>query len=185
MTIFYIMYAIWGASELVLNRMMRSGSGDQKQADKKSLGLIWLTVLGSITVAILLTFKVSLPLGREDIIPYAGLLMIIIGVALRLWIIRQLGRMFTVDVTIRKDHQLKTDGPYKHLRHPSYAASYLTFVGFGFSLNNWASLLVVAIPVFLAFRYRIQVEEKVLEEQFGQEYREYKARTNAMIPLVY
>ena len=185
MTIFYIIYAVWGAAEMVLNRMMRSGSVDRKQADRKSLGLIWLTVLASIALAILVTFKISLPLGREDIIPYAGLLMIIIGVAMRLWIIRQLGRMFTVDVTIRKDHQLKTDGPYKHLRHPSYAASYLTFLGFGFSLNNWASMLVVAIPVFLAFRYRIRVEEKVLEEQFGQEYRDYRARTNAMIPLIY
>ena len=185
MTIFYIIYSVWGVSELVLNRMMRSGSADRKRADQKSLGLIWLTVLGSIALAVLLTFKISLPLGREDIIPYAGLLMIIIGVALRIWIIRQLGRMFTVDVTIRKDHQLKTDGPYKHLRHPSYAASYLTFLGFGFSLNNWASLLVLAIPVVLAFRYRIQVEEKVLEDQFGQAYRDYKARTKAMIPLMY
>lgn len=183
--IFNLTSIAWILSEIILMRLLRSGKGDKKGADRQSLPLLWLIFLSAVAASITLSRMTRLPIGDASLIPYMGLAMMWTGIILRIWVVRQLGRLFTVDVTIREGHQLKTDGPYKYLRHPSYSASFLTFVGLGFTLNNWISLIVVAIPVFLGFRMRINVEEKVLEGEFGQEYREYKARTNAMIPLVY
>jgi protein-S-isoprenylcysteine O-methyltransferase Ste14 len=183
--IFNLTSIAWFLSEIVLMRMLRSNKADKQGTDKKSLPLLWIIFMASIALAVTVANSFRLPIGDQSLIPYMGLMMMWTGIILRLWIVRQLGRMFTVDVTIREGHQLKTDGPYKHLRHPSYGASYLTFIGFGFALNNWISLLLIAIPVFLGFRMRINVEEKVLEQQFGQEYQDYKTRTNAMIPMVY
>ena len=100
-------------------------------------------------------------------------------------IIRSLGKYFTVDVTIRQDHQIKKEGFYKFLRHPSYAFSLLTSLGFGLYLNNWLSLIFAFVPPFLAFSYRIKIEEQALVEKFGDEYTEYRKSTNKMIPFIY
>jgi protein-S-isoprenylcysteine O-methyltransferase Ste14 len=96
-----------------------------------------------------------------------------------------LGRLFTVDVTIRDNHQIKKDGVYRFIRHPSYSGSLLSFIGFGISLNNWLSLISVIALITIALVRRISIEEKVLTNQFGADYLEYKRRTYRMIPWIY
>jgi protein-S-isoprenylcysteine O-methyltransferase Ste14 len=105
--------------------------------------------------------------------------------ALRLTAIISLGRFFTVNVAIREGHTIKQDGMYKYVRHPSYAASLLSFLGFGISLNNWVSLLVVFVPVTIAFLYRIKVEEAMLSAGLGDAYTAYKKRTYRLLPGIY
>jgi len=183
--IFIIMYAIWLTSEVLLNRLVRSKKTDQQGADKGSLTFIWLTIAVSVTAAVFVAAWHYIPISSHPNIAYIGLAIIGAGIVLRLAVIATLGRFFTVDVTIRQGHQLKKNGFYKYLRHPSYFASLLSFVGFGISLNNWASLAIVTISILVAFIKRIQVEEKTLIEQFGEEYLQYKKTTRALIPFIY
>ena len=51
--------------------------------------------------------------------------------------------------------------------------------------NNWFTLGVVFIPIILAFLYRINVEEKVLAEAFGEQYSDYIKRTKKLVPFIY
>ena len=99
--------------------------------------------------------------------------------------IRTLGKFFTVNLAIHGDQSLIKAGLYKYIRHPSYTGSLISFVGFGLSLNNWVSLIVIFVPVLITFINRINIEEKLLHEQFGIEYEEYKARTKRLIPMIY
>jgi protein-S-isoprenylcysteine O-methyltransferase Ste14 len=122
---------------------------------------------------------------QNDMVRYAGLGLILLGMMLRLMIIRSLGRYFTVDVAIRKDHRIKKTGFYTHIRHPSYLASLVSFTGFGLSMNNWITLLIVTIPVLIAFIIRMDLEEKVLISHFGEEYILYKKSTKKLIPFIY
>ena len=69
---------------------------------------------------------------------------------------------FTVDVTIEKDHELVERGPFRLVRHPSYTGVLLAFVGFALSLRNWAALLIILVPIFMAFIRRMNVEEEAL-----------------------
>lgn len=80
---------------------------------------------------------------------------------------------------------LKKVGIYKYVRHPAYTGSLLSFYGFGISLNNWVSLLVVVIPVTAAFLYRMRVEEAMLSASMGAVYDEYKKQTYRLIPGIY
>ena len=183
--IFTITYFIWLISEVTLNRLLRSKSTDKQNADKNSLITIWLTVVSAIFLSVFISIKLHLPIFSNHTFRYAGLAVIFAGIVLRIAAIITLGRFFTVDVTIRKDHQLKKDGLYKYLRHPSYFASLLSFVGFGISLNNWLSLTLVTVSVIIVFINRIKIEEKILIEQFGTEYLQYKKTTNGLIPFIY
>jgi len=61
----------------------------------------------------------------------------------------------------------------------------LTSLGLGLYLNNWLSLVLAFLIPFIAFSYRINVEEKALVEQFGEEYLDYRRKTKKLIPFVY
>ena len=183
--LFILTYFIWLVSEVILNRMLRSKSTDKQNADKNTLTIIWVTVVISITLAMFTAMYFYIPIAKTFEIRYVGQAVIYFGILLRLASIVGLGRFFTVDVTIREDHKLKTDGLYKFLRHPSYFASLLTFVGFGISLNNWLSLILVTAAVLVVFRMRINIEEKILIEQFGDEYQAYRKRVKGLIPFVW
>lgn len=182
-----VIYMIWFLSEILLHRILRGGApDDQKKKDKGSLAYIWIIILVSINTAVYISYKTKFPiLQRGSLMNYIGLSVILAGMALRFYAIASLGRLFTVVVTIRKDHHIKKDGIYSILRHPSYAGSLLSFLGFGLSLNNWTGLAIAFVPVLAAFIYRMNIEEKVLTEQFGNEYAEYIQQTRRILPFIY
>lgn len=181
---FYIIYSLFGLSEILISRLLRSNAAEQK-ADKNSLLFLWVVIVGSLSAAVWVSFNLYQPIDVSGRVSYIGLGLMCIGMALRWTVIRSLGRLFTADVAIRENHALKTDGLYRLVRHPSYSALALVFLGFGLSLNNWISLVLVMVPVLPALMYRIRVEEAALTAHFGAEYEAYKARTKALIPGVY
>lgn len=185
LSIFKITYIIWFLSEIALNRFLRSKSTDKQNADKHSLIMIWTTVITSIFLAGYITIKYYIPISENQFISHIGLALIIMGIIFRLIIVKSLGKYFTVDVTIKEGHQLKKDGFYSFLRHPSYFASLISFIGFGLTLNNWISLSLVTLAALISFTYRIKVEEKVLITYFGSEYTDYKKTTKGFIPFIY
>jgi len=180
---------LWLFTEVFYKQRLASNETDKKDKDRFSLNILWIIIIASISLSIFAanihfdTF--SFFITNNALIIYLGLLLIFVGIFARLIIIKSLGKYFTVDVTIRKDHKIKKDGFYSILRHPSYAASLLTFVGLGLYLNNWIALAIAIIPPFFAFSYRINVEEEALTEQFGQEYLDYKKTTKKLIPYIY
>jgi protein-S-isoprenylcysteine O-methyltransferase Ste14 len=109
----------------------------------------------------------------------------LLGMIFRFWAIWQLGRYFTVDVAIRSDHQLLRSGLYKYLRHPSYTGLLITFFGYSLTLNNYLGMLIALLPVFIAFLFRIRIEESALKAQFGQEYDDYCKQAKRLIPFIY
>lgn len=183
--IFNAIYLVWILSEILLNRFLRSGKSDKPKADKNSELYIWLVIMLSAGIGVFISYSVPCRISSQPIVVYAGFAFIVIGIIFRFAAIKQLGKFFTVDVTIRKDHQLMQSGFYKYVRHPSYTASLLSFLGFGISMNNWISLAIVFISVLAAFINRMNVEEKVLAGQFGEQYKEYIKKTKRLIPFLY
>jgi protein-S-isoprenylcysteine O-methyltransferase Ste14 len=185
MTIFIIIWSLWFISEILLNRFFRSSGYGKNKQDKGSVRIIWITIGLANSTGILSAIFLTSHIGEGLIIPYSGLCLILSGMVFRYISIISLGRFFTVDVTIQKDHELKKDGLYRFIRHPSYLGSILSFIGFGLSLNSWISLFIISIPVTLALIYRIKIEEELLIEQFGSVYIDYMNKTHKLIPRVY
>ncbi|MFQ6614253.1 MAG: methyltransferase family protein [Fidelibacterota bacterium] len=165
--------------------LFRSRKTDKQDSHQGSPFRIWIIIFISIFLAVLIANTSNVPLWKDSRIEYFGLFLIYTGIGLRLAVIKSLGTFFTVDVTIKQNHRLKKNGFFKYVRHPSYAFSLLSFIGFGISLNNWLSLIIVFILILTAFILRINVEEKVLTDHFGSEYSDYKEATRAIIPFIY
>ena len=116
---------------------------------------------------------------------YLGAALFVFGLTLRWVAIISLKRAFTVKVTILKNHQLKSDGVYRWVRHPSYTGMYIYALGLGFALHSLISVAILLWGVWYTTHNRIPVEESVLEDHFGDAYREYKAKTWKLFPLIY
>lgn len=61
----------------------------------------------------------------------------------------------------------------------------ITFVGFGFGVENWLSVAVLLLAGPITYALRIKVEERMLLDAFGASYEDYKTRTWALIPFVW
>jgi protein-S-isoprenylcysteine O-methyltransferase len=181
----WVLGAIYGLSELGLLITRRSGSKTNSR-DRNSLALLWGVILISLAIGIFVArFCPAETLPHRRTIYLIGLLLFAGGIILRWYSIARLGRFFTVDVAITRQHRLIDSGPYRFIRHPSYTGALIAFLGFGLSLGNWLSILLVTLPIFGAFLWRIQIEESVLLESLGDDYRTYINRTKRLIPFVY
>ena len=177
---------IYLVSEILLTLTRRSRSKTGTKQDRSTLGVIWLVIAVSVMAGVFVAqnFRAAaLPHGRMFAI--AGVVLFVAGLILRWWAIFTLGRFFTVDVTIEKDHELVERGPFHIVRHPSYTGVLLAFVGVALSLGNWAALLVILLPIGAAFVHRMNVEEEALSRALGTCYAEYMKRTKRLVPFVY
>lgn len=119
-----------------------------------------------------------------DLTRWAGLVVLTAGVALRLGPMLALGRRFASVVALQPDHTLATTGFYARVRHPSYLGILLMDVGFAGVFRSVPAVVLLPL-VFWMFKRRMDVEEAFMTARFGDEYRDYSARTARLLPGVY
>lgn len=86
---------------------------------------------------------------------------------------------------MRDGHEVIERGAYRYVRHPSYTAAALIYLGIGLALGNWIAVLIIMAGVALAFGYRVRVEERALLSVIGEPYRDYMARTKRFVPFLW
>ncbi len=85
---------------------------------------------------------------------------------------------------IVEDQKLVTDGVYKYVRHPLYLGDLFRNYGFVLIFSSMYGLaFMVLANIFLLAR--INMEENMLIDAFGDEYRDYIQRTRKLIPFIY
>ena len=181
---------VYFASELLLTITRRSRTKTGEKQDRSTLGTIWVVIGLSIAAGVFVAGSRKLRAGwvglfdfpQSDWIPVLAIVLFAAGLAMRWWAIVTLGRFFTVDVVIEKDHELVERGPFQWVRHPSYTGVLVAFLGWAITLGNWVAMAVVLVPIFIAFVRRMKVEEEALRGALGERYAEYMRRTKRLVP---
>jgi protein-S-isoprenylcysteine O-methyltransferase Ste14 len=151
--------------------------------DRGTLVIVALGVVGSIAVGGLVRQHVpSLDMPARQAFAVAGSGVLLLGLALRVWAVVTLGRSFRTSVEVDADQPVVTRGPYKRIRHPSYAGLLLIALGAGLAFGNWLSLAICVIMPPLGMLPRIAVEEAEMNRVLGDHYRSYQARTHRLVP---
>ena len=123
------------------------------------------------------TFRLPFPAG----IRWLGAGLIFAGDLLFIWSHKALGSNWSPILEIRKGHTLVTDGPYRFIRHPMYAAIFLIGIGVSLLSANWIVALSYMMPTASLYLVRVSDEEEMMIGQFGDEYRQFMTRTGRLI----
>ncbi len=143
---------------------------------------VYITQLFAVLEAAYFRYPKSV---QWDIFSTIFLILIILGLVLRTWAIYTLGNYFTMHLSIQKEHKIIRSGPYKYFRHPSYVGAFFTYFGTTVFLHSWFSLIASAIILPIAWLRRIHYEEKLLIEEFGEEYKTYCKSVKRAIPGIW
>jgi protein-S-isoprenylcysteine O-methyltransferase Ste14 len=136
------------------------------------LGHSYLFYFLALIVGILFDMVVGVRFsGQNDML--VGFILLILGT----------GIIYLAQNTSRKAHHRNKkesgymrfmNGPYKFTRSPTHLGLGVTMVGLSFVLQS-VSLFALALLAFLITRYIfIAKEEKILLENYGEDYLEYK-----------
>jgi protein-S-isoprenylcysteine O-methyltransferase Ste14 len=150
---------------------------------------VWADVAMAASMVVAIAVALAAPVASIPYDPWLtvalGSTLVVLGIALRQWAARTLGSFFTQSVTIREGHRVVSSGPYRFVRHPGYSAMLVSMVGLGLTLGNALSVVLMVIWFFAAHVPRIRVEERVLEEGLGEEYRQFERTRKRLIPAVW
>jgi protein-S-isoprenylcysteine O-methyltransferase Ste14 len=175
--------AVWVVFEL---RQSVNARPEATRADRTSTRVLVLAVAAGFVAANLTLRNVREAAIRPAAAAWwVGLALLWGGIALRLWSFRTLGRYFTFSIETSRDQPLITAGPYRIVRHPSYAALLVAFFGIGLLLGNWLALAFITIATLFGLVYRIGAEERALEAALGDRFREYAATRKRLVPYVW
>ncbi|KDQ51219.1 hypothetical protein JAAARDRAFT_62633 [Jaapia argillacea MUCL 33604] len=135
----------------------------------------------------------------------AGSVLAAIGGYIRYRCYEELGRLFTYELTIRKNHKLVTDGMYSFVRHPSYTGGILAFTGYmmtAFTQGSWLresgaletfvgkafayATLLLASSTYVYSVFRVRTEDRILRAEFGAQWDEWAKRVPyRLVPYIY
>lgn len=180
--IFLLVVGSWAFSEILVQsrRSTLSGTKQDRGSMPVSLGI------GLLGLVLSFLFPIWLPAANSTWQPetfFVGLLIAILGIALRWAAIITLGQYFTGMILIQAGHAIIHRGPYKLIRHPSYTGALLLAGGIGVMLGNGVSLCVIVLGLFIGLLYRIPVEEQALLQVPG--YAEYMQHTKRLVPFLF
>lgn len=139
--------------------------------------LLWIEpVLGMFDTARQLQFHDFM--WREEFtwqLALAGGVLLSIGNALDVWGYSVLWRSFSI---VPEPRELKTNGPYRFVRHPVYFGQFLAQAAVILIYFQTHLVWISVYALFVAMQlYRSKLEDRVLEKAFGEPYREWKEKT--------
>lgn len=113
---------------------------------------------------------------------WVGVAMVAVSLLLFWRAYADLGRNWSPTLEIAQDHQLVTGGVYGRIRHPVYAAMWLWALANPLMLWNWVAGFGLLVVFAVLYVRRVPREEAMMRDHFGDAYRDYAARTPALLP---
>jgi protein-S-isoprenylcysteine O-methyltransferase len=186
----WLVVAIWIAWFIIVagTGYARFQPGDHVD-DRATRTSVWADLTMIVAMVGAVAVAAAVPSAAFPAAPWLtvglGAALVLLGIAVRQWAARTLGRHFTRGLMIRAGHRLIAAGPYRYVRHPAYAGVLVSLVGLAFTLGNWLSVTCMVIGFFLAHVPRIRAEEAVLEAGLGERYRAFARTRHRLIPGVW
>lgn len=111
--------------------------------------------------------------------PYIGLVLILVGSSIIYWAQSSSSKL-KVQVAERIEYDFER-GPYKYSRNPTHIGLTIMILGLSVLINSFFTFLFVAITSIITKVIFLRAEEKILEQKYGQPYRDYKKKVGSWI----
>ncbi|OGD52785.1 hypothetical protein A3K81_06825 [Candidatus Bathyarchaeota archaeon RBG_13_60_20] len=178
-----------GALDTYFRPFSESIKGDLETNPTYNLLMLGLFLLNPLFVVA--AFKegpamaLLLPFWGSPLVSLAGVALLAVGGAVTVAGRAQLARYGSGVLHIEEGQRLVTTGVYGVIRHPIYGGGLIGVVGLYAAFRSLFTLVAVTALYFILIRHRLLFEERMLVDEFGDEYREYIQKTRRLIPYVY
>ena len=112
-----------------------------------------------------------------------GIAITVAGMGVAIWARRYLGRNWSSSVTAKVGHELIRSGPYRWVRHPIYSGLLLSVFGTAL-VRHQVCGFVALVLIFIAWKLKRSVEERMMISTFGSQYLDYVRTTGAILPRI-
>jgi protein-S-isoprenylcysteine O-methyltransferase Ste14 len=112
---------------------------------------------------------------------YLGGVLIIVGLAIAKIVSNQFTKRNTEIHTFKVPGQLVTNGLFKYSRNPIYLGFSVLLSGLAVLFGSLSAFVIVFLFIIATDRWYIKFEEKKMQEQFGEAYRNYKMKVRRWI----
>jgi len=116
---------------------------------------------------------------------WSGIVVALAGFGLLQWAHVALGRHWSDRPRLVQGQLLVSDGPYRWIRHPIYAAFLLILATPLFLSANWCIGVAWIAMTGLEVRDRSHIENGLLSAAFGEAYHAYREKTPALLPHLF
>ncbi len=176
--------AYWVISAIATKRNVRNAAM-RRQEIWLRLGVVVLVLLAlrlsvfghAFRTARLYAVNTNLPLGLT------GLVLCALGMGLAVWARTCLGRNWGPPMSRKENPQLVTSGPYEYVRHPIYAGFLLAMLGSTIGDNLFWAIALIVFGIY--FVYSARREERLMVEEWPEQYPAYMKRTKMFLPFIF
>jgi methyltransferase len=118
-----------------------------------------------VHIAVLIGAAVEVVFLHRPLIPWLAAVAFaafLLSNLIRLWVVRTLGQLWTVQVMDSTPLGVVTGGPFRYVRHPNYAGVLLEIVSLPLIHTAWITALAGLAAYSLALSVRVATEERIL-----------------------
>jgi protein-S-isoprenylcysteine O-methyltransferase Ste14 len=131
-----------------------------------------------IAIVLMVALHFLLPVRQIIFFPWRllGILPLLAGILLAVLAERTFKKHRTTVKPFEKSSALVTDGAFRLSRHPMYLGMTLLLAGLAVlmgSVTPWCGVLLFVLVMEFVF---VRAEEAMMDETFGQAYRDYRAQ---------
>jgi protein-S-isoprenylcysteine O-methyltransferase Ste14 len=116
---------------------------------------------------------------------WISIVLIWAGTLLRHWAIATLGEYHVMTIHTEPTQPVIMKGPYRYIRHPSYAGALMTIFGIAVALNSLPGSIILVTVAATVLIERIRIEDAYLTTHLGATYKNYAEHTYRLIPFMW
>lgn len=183
--IIYMLWAGWVVSWLIA--AFWSARTERRISIVRDLPHRFFTVLGALALFVSRPGPALFDLAgpARDLLLWAMVALVALGIAFTWWARIHLGRFWSSDVVKKEGHHVIDTGPYGIVRHPIYTGLILSCFAIAFAKGTLIAFAGASLMV-LGWYLKARQEERLLRNELGQDaYGSYAARVPMLVPFVH
>jgi protein-S-isoprenylcysteine O-methyltransferase Ste14 len=181
-TLIEVIWFLWAALWLVL--AFRTKRTVARSGGLSRLAVVWVVVVIAVNGPLAHTSLHHRIWAVSPAVSLVASLLMVAGTAFTIWARFTIGANWSGTVTLKEHHELMQRGPYGLARHPIYTGLLLMGVASALQYGEPFGFLELVVIIGL-FIYKIHLEEKLMTENFPDQYPQYRQRVKAIIPFIF
>ncbi len=173
--VLYWFVVYWRGGREVVNDIRESVSKGHSRLDTLlmvTIALCSAALVGTSALILGRVWDVALP--GSVVVAGVGWVLSLAGIGGMFYSRAYLGKYWTAETTVMREHRVVDEGPYGVVRHPIYSCAIVMYVGLGIAFPVWWNL-ALALVIVVAYALKAWDEERFLEMELAG-YREYEER---------